>query len=124
MREEDWPTTPEGIAELLARMGRRDRVDSRSLSLSAGQEQVEQDRTSAILPHGAELAGRSAGKLASRGRIDRCDNHGNRLASPRLARRKPRREGTQGEHKELAEYNIKRNAYQGEWNYEIHPRNN
>ena len=52
--------TGEALEVGTAETGRRNRAGDFGLSLSAGHEQVEQDRTSAVLFHQPELAGQTA----------------------------------------------------------------
>ena len=92
--------------------------------LSAGHEQMEQDRAPGVLPHHAKLAGKPLETLEVVVESIGATTTENGLGSSRVDRREPYEKGRKVSDEELAECNIKCNTYHGEWNYEIHPRSN
>ena len=77
-----------------ARLGRRDRFGIERLSFSARHQQVEQDRTSAVLPHHAELAGQAPGQSRGHCQPDRQHHHQDRPdeSEPNLTHNATKRE--------------------------------
>ncbi len=106
-----------GVAEV----SRCNGLDAEGLPLSARDEQVEQDRASAVLVHHAELAREAAGELCSDPQPDRGHEHGDgtdgreRADTTRYAR------GRKGTDEEVATIQIERDEFHGEWNYTISP---
>ena len=84
-----------------AARGRRASAHGSCLALSAGHEQVEQDRASAVLPPHGELARPCPGDVRNAGRSDRphADRHGapravaGQASPPDRCRRDDRRDG-------------------------------
>ena len=62
----------------IAKTGRRNRAADRGLSLPARNQQVEQDRTSALLLHHPKLARKASPKLPDNRQSDRRDHYHNR----------------------------------------------
>ena len=60
----------------LQQLADQDGMIFRGVPLPARNEQVEQDRASAVLPHHAELAGHAAGDLRGRRESDWFDDYG------------------------------------------------
>src|ERR1700719_1151772 len=79
-----------------AKARRRDRPHDQSPALSAGHVEMEQDRTSPVLPHHPELARPAAHGSCRHRRADRGDNDKDRAQSRERPRHKDLREGHQG----------------------------
>src|SRR5579864_768827 len=83
-RRQQW-RTGEAVEVGAAETGPRNRAGDFGLSLPAGYEQVEQDRTSAVLLHQPELAGQAADQPRSHHQPDSSHYHGRRPGGEKQA---------------------------------------
>src|SRR6266481_7501957 len=91
-------------------------------SLSTRYVEVEQDRTSHVLPHHAELACAAPDRSLGRSRTDCRDHNQNRPESRMRARHRNLRKGIKVSDAEMKALDIQGDAFHPEWNYTIRPR--
>ena len=114
---------PGAVVEMgTAETGRRNRAGNRRLSFPARHQQVEQDRTPAFLFHQPELAGQAAHQSRGHHQPHRRHNHGNRLGREKQDRYQYLRAGLRVSDQQMAELQLRREKFHGDWNYSLLPR--
>ena len=97
-------------------------IDAHGVPLSARHKQVEQDRTSPVLVHHAELAREAAGELCGILSLIAATTTATGLTVESVLDPAPYPAGRKVTDEEMATIQIQRDAFHGEWNYTISPR--
>ena len=116
--------TGRGCGKWCCRVGGRTGPADFGLPFPAGNQQVEQDRAPPVFLHHEELAWQAASSVASRHRqLDRRHDDEGGIADPAELDTDLYRTGIRISDEQLAEVQLQRATFHGEWNYTIAPQN-
>ena len=106
-----------GVAEVRG----RERAVHLGVSLSAGDEQVEQDRAPDVLPHRGELERAAVGESRGGGEFDRAHDDDRRIDIRSELDENSYPTGQTVSDEEMDRH-LTRDKFHGEWNYKLTPR--
>src|SRR5713226_3766598 len=114
--------TGEAVEVGITETGRRNRAGDIGLSLPAGHEQVEQDRTSAVLFHQPELAGKPLISHEVIINLIAATTTATGLAVKSKLDTNTYPAGLKISDQQMAELHLRRDTFHGDWNYSLLPR--